>query len=516
MSKEKIYTLAALNPSELFELGEITDLSELPDNAVLQARLPIFRAGKFQHPVYGELDFTEDYLKRLVANYKTGVVPRAIAFDEDHKRFFGGAIAWIREDMANPLEVETMMVKTDLGERPVPVLFAHVEFNKRGISRIVRREYRYFSSEIHPNFSTNEVIPLSGHKDEEEESMAVIEYGPTLLGGGITNNPFIPGLGEFQFSEGVENYEGSAAVRFSDTVAGMTFCAALSDKEEEVSDGSFDEPEEEVNEPEEPVQNFHGEKTMFKELIVALSKIDNLEDQIAYLEESAQKFSADDAEVELVTALISSKRAELNTKLAFEDVVAESTRVKEENKRLQQDNIQLTKTAAEAKEIAYTKRVELFCAELEGEGHYQSVVNRVKDLLLNSPVETRRVELKFSTDEDAEKFDLMGVVKGILDVLPENARMDFSEGLNASLDVEVIEPQDGDAQAADAGETQVDPDKFSEPEVTVEDEGEQEIPDRIVKFAQKNEQPVESINRELWDAIDEDGNLQWKPVYTAE
>jgi hypothetical protein len=146
--------------------------AEYDDNNL--AEVEMLRVGTFNHPKYGELDITEDFLNKIKANFDGGVLKREVSFDWDHDQ--KNASSWLR------------------GLQVVDgVLVGSVEFTPRGKQSVSDKEYGYFSVEYQDNYTDAETGD---------------EYGPTLTGGALTNRPFISGLKkiEFQCSEdGVED-----------------------------------------------------------------------------------------------------------------------------------------------------------------------------------------------------------------------------------------------------------------------------------------------------------------------
>jgi hypothetical protein len=188
--------------SDLFKFVSVADgaPAKLADGETYSVWIPIFREGKFKHPVYGDLNFDRKFLEKIVDNHKMKCLPYKVSFDVSHLPD-NGAIGWI-EDWENGLELRKVSYDTSTGKKSKWFIFAKTELNPRGYSLVKNREFRYFSSEIHPNYSTRELEDVRSYSGSAAEKM--IEFGPVLQGGGLTNRPFIPHLGDIQFSEGVD------------------------------------------------------------------------------------------------------------------------------------------------------------------------------------------------------------------------------------------------------------------------------------------------------------------------
>lgn len=121
--------------------------------------IEIARVAEGEHPAYGKLKITEEHLVSMESNFKSGVTGVDLAVNEDHKK--NEAFGWLK-DVFRSYDGQT--------------LFAQVVWNTKGTTALSEKEYRYFS----PEFRFNYVHPHTG-----------VEYGPTLLGGALTNYPFL-------------------------------------------------------------------------------------------------------------------------------------------------------------------------------------------------------------------------------------------------------------------------------------------------------------------------------------
>jgi hypothetical protein len=130
--------------------------------------IQVLRAGKFEHPEYGTIAFDEDTFKSFIKNFGKGIPQDHIAYDFKHRPDWGAA-AWLKK----------LHSKDDK-------LFADVELTPRGFRSLKDKEFIYFSTEYN-----------EAYKDRETGKI----YGPTVLGGGLTNRPFIKGMMPVVLSE---------------------------------------------------------------------------------------------------------------------------------------------------------------------------------------------------------------------------------------------------------------------------------------------------------------------------
>lgn len=145
------------------EKGEINLSSKFSGELNLSEGLPhiieIARVAEGEHPSYGKLKITAEDLKSMETNYKAKVVGVDLAVNEDHKK--NEAFGWFKD----------VFLSYDGS-----ILYGQVFWNAKGTTALSEKEYRYFS----PEFRFNYIHPHTG-----------VEHGPTLLGGALTNYPFL-------------------------------------------------------------------------------------------------------------------------------------------------------------------------------------------------------------------------------------------------------------------------------------------------------------------------------------
>lgn len=160
---------ADLNPVPRFEeiafneKGEVMLTSKCGTIDLSDGSLPhiieIARVAEGEHPAYGKLKITQEHLEAMALNFKSNVTGVDLAVNEDHKK--NEAFGWFKD----------VFLSFD-GQ----VLYGQVAWNAKGTRALSEKEYRYFS----PEFRFNYVHPHTG-----------AEHGPTLLGGALTNYPFL-------------------------------------------------------------------------------------------------------------------------------------------------------------------------------------------------------------------------------------------------------------------------------------------------------------------------------------
>jgi len=149
--------------------GSTTDLVGLglDPTSNNSSEIEILKVGNWEHPIYGELIITEERLKRFKENFDLGI-RKGVAIDVEHKSD-EGAVGWVKN----------LTIKDDS-------LFALVEWTNEGIQLIRNKKFRFFSPEF---------------DDYYEDAKTGEEFRDVLIGGAITNRPFLQDLQEVVLSE---------------------------------------------------------------------------------------------------------------------------------------------------------------------------------------------------------------------------------------------------------------------------------------------------------------------------
>lgn len=136
-----------------------TDFKESNKETGLPKVIKVAKVLKGTHATFGEIDITKEHLLSFKDNFEKKVTGVDLAINEDHKK--NEAFGWYKD----------LFLSEDGNE-----LLATVKWNKKGTKSLNEGEYRYFS----PEFSLNFTHPHTG-----------VSHGPTLLGGALTNYPFL-------------------------------------------------------------------------------------------------------------------------------------------------------------------------------------------------------------------------------------------------------------------------------------------------------------------------------------
>lgn len=187
--------------------GYLVDLStvQLDENGNV-SWIQAFPLGKWNHPVYGEIEMTSARAEKLAANVQANVRGQDLNIDYDHQS--GEAAGWVKN-----------------AEARADGLWLAVEWTKEAAEKIKNKVYRYFSPE---------------YADEWEDPRTKTKHTDVLFGGGITNRPFLKGILPLNLSEAFATQTNSeetgesvdpklvrAALKLSETATDEEVTAAL-------------------------------------------------------------------------------------------------------------------------------------------------------------------------------------------------------------------------------------------------------------------------------------------------
>jgi hypothetical protein len=139
----------------------------------------LFPQGEFQHPQYGELNFTHAKLADIKNKWEQHVRHIDVALDVDHKANDGDsrATGWI----------EQLQLRDPSPDGQTPAgLWALIKWTPYGLQRLKDDEFRYFS----PDFG----------RYEDAQSGEV--YEDVLNGGALTNRPFLKVIPAIKLADG--------------------------------------------------------------------------------------------------------------------------------------------------------------------------------------------------------------------------------------------------------------------------------------------------------------------------
>lgn len=148
-------------------------LVQLSEGEDLPSTIEIMRQGKWNHPVYGLFEITDNTMTNIISNFDNKVRGVDISFDLEHGETSHKteAVCWVKK-----------LLKKGTS------LLAEVEWTDFGKEKIKTKAFKYFS----PEFKFNYEDPETGK-----------QYNNVLFGGGLTNRPFIKRMSPIMLSETV-------------------------------------------------------------------------------------------------------------------------------------------------------------------------------------------------------------------------------------------------------------------------------------------------------------------------
>lgn len=189
-------------PIKLNEDGTVGDITDIE----------MLKTGFFFHSMYGSINITDNVLNSFIKNFKANILGRDIAFDVEHD-YTEGATGWLKKLR------KVNRKNSDKDERTF--LVGSVDFTDLGRDLIKSGKYKYFSIEYSLDF-----------KDREDHNKS---YGPTVLGGALTNRPYIPGLRPIKVGDKIKFSEDEKLVE-NESFKEIEFINENTNKEEVVSD----------------------------------------------------------------------------------------------------------------------------------------------------------------------------------------------------------------------------------------------------------------------------------------
>lgn len=132
-----------------------------------------FPVGIWHHPKHGKIEMTPERAARFAANVNAGVRGQELDIDYDHKEKTNEASGWVKAAQA----------KAD-------GLWLKIQWTAEAAQKIKQKAYRYFSPE---------------YLDEWEEPRTKSRIKDVLLGGALTNRPFLKGILPVNLSEVLSN-----------------------------------------------------------------------------------------------------------------------------------------------------------------------------------------------------------------------------------------------------------------------------------------------------------------------
>jgi phage I-like protein len=372
----------------------------------------ILKQGKFMHPWYGRIIFDEAFFDKMIANFNANIPQEQIAFDFNHFPDWG-ASAWVKK-----------LFKED------NALMAEVEWTKKGKESVSNKEFIYFSSSYTDNYKEFYFLEKQDDEGNSYDEEVSVNHGPTLLGGGLTNRPFLKGMKPVSLSENgdqtiileeviEDNIENKARGNLNKNFEEVTNKMAKTIEELKVEQKNLSDQIEDLKGKDDDES-----KAKVKELS---DKVKGLNDQITSMEKTTEDKEKELSETKTALEAEKEKTKELEKKLSDQKAANDDNASK-----IKDLSDSVTKLLNERKETnirVYNESVKSTIRDLKDAGAFPSMIAVMEPVLLSD--QGRSVTINLSEGEGENKKDitkdLSTIFKEIVQAIPEENRFSDKE-----------------------------------------------------------------------------------------
>jgi hypothetical protein len=404
-------------------------------NKKCSVQIDMLRTGKFIRKSWFSdnqiIDITEPMMDLMIKNFTDGVMPQGVALDTNHRG--EEAYGWLTD-----LTKEKRMVKG----HDQTFLIGTFELTDAGKQIINSETYKFFSIEFSPNMTQKEIFQTTKNSEGKEIPLGDVKnYGPTIIGGALTNRPFIPDMKAVPLAFSDKSVKNDLN-QFS-FIAGDESVTLESDQKATSGVSSkavvnFDHSGRNKNNSKnaEPVKAFSLSGFSFnskKEKNIMFSTVSEV---IKFMESKLSTLDKDSTEFSEVSASL--KKAKEELAFAQDEMKKKEESIKSNTVALNDlasKVVSLENSAQEtAKELALSKErarqadVNQYCDGLTTKGFPKPTVTMVKDLLLSDRTEAE--VLKFG--EAKTPMKVRDIIGKVLDTFPTDAKVPLGENLNFS------------------------------------------------------------------------------------
>lgn len=422
--------------------SEVSLATKKEDPNMCEAEIDMLRTGKFMRKSFffnRIINITEEMLDNMIKNFKNNVVDTKIALDVNHMR--EEAYGWLTDVYKEPREIN--------GKKQI-VLKGKWDINKKGKEIMQDKIYKYFSIEFHPNYELREVDEVT--KNEEGDDIPVgpmTKYGPTIIGGALTNRPFIPNLNAVpdKFSDDPKNIYMSALEEMNEDTSGELEIKLVSLKEKqpeniqknsENSNNTSDikasnNPEKDSKKPKSILELISFSKFKPTEPKKEAMKLTNTEKAIKFMEQELSLIEDKTSQkykdlVENITSMkeeINSAVSEFGVnqniiKSLKEDYNKTTTEFSSKIAALEADNARTTRELKLEAERRKQSEIETFCDKLARKGMAKPFIDKVRVMLRS---ENSVTAFSFKEEDKETSVSLREVIDMVVDALPASSKI---------------------------------------------------------------------------------------------
>lgn len=398
-------------PSNLFEGISLSENKPINIQAL--------KKGKFRHPWWGVMKFDDSFFNSLISNFNLSIPQEKIAFDFKHVPDWGAA-AWVNK----------VFVDGD-------ALMASVSLTERGRKSIEKKEFIYFSIEYTDDYLEYQfkesVDSETGLMKEIEEK---ISHGPTLLGGGLTNRPFMKGMKPVSLSEDgsmieFEEIDDDNENEFTEGTISMKDLETLQAKQKELED--------KIKELEDKNDTKGADelKALSEKLDVVTAQVKELAEKKAEKKEIVDP-NEEEMDPELLKKKKKAKKADDGETLSdpsekkFEETARMLSEKDTQIKKLSDDIAALTgsvKSLMESNQVLqsdkYVAQTEKRLEDFRKLGAFPATIKAITPILLSN--DAKKVSITLSEDGKSSTISLVDFAHKIIESIPKEHRFSSSE-----------------------------------------------------------------------------------------
>ncbi len=395
-----------------------------PEEPEVSVNIDMLRTGKFLRKTwYGDsqlISIDEPMMDIMIDNFNNGVMPSGVALDTNHMG--EKAYGWLKS-----LSKEKRTVKG----KEQTFLVGNFSLTSEGQNIIKDQTYKYFSIEFSPNMTQKEVYDTTKSPEGKEIPMGDIkQYGPTIIGGALTNRPFIPDmkcipvafseekkneLDKFAFISGEENIVvlDETPPKPSGVPPKKVVNSVHSDKNVKNKDDKNIEPNKVVFN----LSGFSFKKESNMKFDASKNMIKFMEEKIAGLDKTSSEFSELESNIKSAKEeLALAEKENKDTKASFDELAVKFVKLEG---TVQESAAQLVIS----KERSRQADLKQFKDELLHKGHAKPLVTLVHDFLLADKSENE--VLTFG--EAKTPMKLKDIFVKFMDAIPEGGRVPVGE-----------------------------------------------------------------------------------------
>ena len=388
----------------------ISDSFELADKDK-PVNVEILRKGRFKHPWWGILRFDDQFFNTLIRNFNSNIPQEEIAFDFQHRPELGAA-AWVTK------------LFTSNGS-----LMASVNLTDNGRDAIKKKQFKYFSAEYTDDYVEYHL------EDEENEEGVIVEketknsFGPCLLGGGLTNRPFIKGMKPVSLSEDGQIIEFEEIEELDDD--GFNF--NLPEEVDIDMKKKLEDLQKEHDELKAQVVELKGknDEESLKKLAEVEKNVEEIKEAIKKLQDGGEKTLEDlQHDLEDAKKALEAKETELKELSEKSEQKDEETKkLKEDVKALSDDVTKLMKSNEVLQKEKHKSEMKEELHKFKEMGVFPATIEVLTPILLSEGAENFTVTLSEIPEgkekPEEKKYTFVGVLNKIFSSIPKEYR--FSE-----------------------------------------------------------------------------------------